>query len=252
MTESSALPHGQDSSANMDPQISSEALSHLRISQLDAASESLHVELPEYIGMTVFGSIARLEATPDSDADLFVFLRPGDEYNLQHEPRVTEGNQLVVSAGAQIGTIVFDTYINMQYDRTLQKTITATGVNDPHIIILPLDEHIIDQTSKTLLDIAKTWDEGDKSIGALVPRNIRALFHVPTGDSDLQLFMEQALGILKASPHSNTAWAMIRHNVLSFEKGRGQQDIDLVTHRYLPKTLGEALAYYSTRSPTEN
>ncbi len=211
-----------------------------RMEMLQQVSSELHEEWPEYVGMTVFGSMSRREARIDSDADVFVFIKPDQEASLQHDPRVADAEVIRRLGDNQVGTVAFNSFITAKYHSQAAAAIEASGIPRAGVIVLPLDSLIVTNTTSELLQNAELINLGDDTIGARVPRNIRALFHVPLQAQELAQFQKQVLDTLNANPNGELAWRMIRHMVLSFEARKDVVDVGTADHRPLAQNLGEA------------
>jgi len=68
---------------------------------LETVASELSTTLPEYRGMTVFGSVARGQAKEGSDADIFVYIEPSEQSRVQANPRI-EGEVKIAPKGGVI------------------------------------------------------------------------------------------------------------------------------------------------------
>lgn len=219
-------------------------ISNRRILQLESVAKTLEAELPEFEGMTLFGSTARGEAKEDSDVDLFVFIMPTESSDIQNNSGYTDSQKTVRLNGVFEGTVSLQLGLASDYHKYLSPILQQEGINHADITFMPLDDVIAEQATRELLDTAREWDEGDHTKGAMVPRNIRGLFHVPLGNGRLRPYIEQVFSTLSASPHGDTAWKMIRVQLIGFEKRRDQEHYESVSHRNIPATLDEARELY--------
>lgn len=81
------------------------------IEELTAAVRQMNAERPEIEEVWLFGSLARGEATPGSDADLLVILSSSAEHFLDRIPRY-------LLTGLSLGVDVFP-YTRAEFERTL-------------------------------------------------------------------------------------------------------------------------------------
>ena len=240
MTEKNIPIASVDPSLLSGSTLSRQELSTERVRLLTEAAGSMATSIPEFMGMTLFGSTARGEARPNSDVDIFVLVNP-DNLPLRYER---------TSLGGTTGTVEFTKWIrpNEEEISRIRQTTQAHGLDKIGLIVLPFNDAIFEQTISDLIEVATLWDSGDHSIGAQVPRNIRALFHVPIHDTELQPYIERTLTTLNNSPHGTIAWRMIRHQLVSLELPKMRTDDDFIkglAHRYIPTTLDEAIQVYS-------
>lgn len=229
----------------VDSLILSHELTDQRLALLQQGVAELRESMPEYVGMTLFGSMARKETRPDSDADVFVFIRPESDAQLQHDARVQDHDVMRrIAVGNQIGTVLFNGHISIKYFSAVKEKIEATGIPRAGVITLPISEKIVAETTTELLQNAKRFAESGNPDEVRVPRNVRALFHVPIDDEGLVQYRNHVLTRMAEDPNGNLAWRMVRHRVLSFEVRKDQDDIEAAGHRYFPGSLEEACQSY--------
>jgi hypothetical protein len=235
------------------PIIAPEELSRRRLNQLAELAHALHGEMPEFLGMTAFGSTVRGEATPASDVDMYVFMSLTDaENSSQHNPRVKPDEKTGFFSDVP-NTLVFHGGIELDYNAAIREHLPEQEIADADIIILPLDKTIVEDRTSLLLDNAKHYADGTKTLtelDGLAPRNIRGLFHAPIDNERLRPFIGQVLDQLAASPYGDQAWRMLRHMVIGFEQGR-EGNFAEKPHRTIPETLAEALKFYAVPESTE-
>jgi len=211
--------------------------------RLSSSAEDLQEALPEYRGMTIFGSTVRGVATEYSDADIFVFLAVDPGAKIQQG---TDQSQLVerIETGALKGAHIFRLAVAHEYEALINSDLHTHGIDSADIFTTPISEHIISQEVAEALQGAGEWDH-TKQGEAVAPRNIRGLFHMSVDDTLLKPYRKQVLETYAQSPHGETAWKMLRHMTAYFEVGReGEADLPQVSHRELPSTLQEAIEYY--------
>jgi hypothetical protein len=234
-----------DPSLTTGSQVSSQELSAQRIGDLGATARELSITTPEFVGMTLLGSVARGEATPESDVDIFVFIKPDQGAPLQDNPRIPVSERIRrVEEQPREGTVEFHGGIGVDYQSLISDKLGQNNIDKADIFVLPIDESIVDSTTQELLQNAKEIDEGNTSIGAHVPHNIRGLFHVPIDDVNLQPYIHQVLSSLQNDSHGQTAWRMIRQQLAGFERHKTQKDFDGVQHRNIPLSLSAASEQY--------
>src|SRR4051812_37949349 len=86
------MKQAPDFDSNNDYAVSMNELSQQRFDQLASAAAKISTVLPEIAGVTVYGSVARGEATAQSDVDLFVLVEPTNRkvspQSSRHLPKV--------------------------------------------------------------------------------------------------------------------------------------------------------------------
>ena len=234
------MNHNLPSQANT---ISSPELSLERLNQLTAIAASIHKEVPEFMGMTAFGSVVRGEARPDSDVDICVFMElSASEQSPQSNPRILSKEKVELS-DTHVTTHIFHPAIDIDYKALIIEKLPEDSIVEPDILVFPISKDIVDTCTDVLLDNARLFTESGDATKVEVPGNIRCLFNAPIDVGQLQPYIEQVLTGLEVSKYGEKAWAMIRHLVTGFEQGRGGSFRDK-PHRFIPETLSEALAHF--------
>ncbi|MBS0553743.1 MAG: nucleotidyltransferase domain-containing protein [Proteobacteria bacterium] len=207
-------------------------------------ADQLHAELPEFTGMTAFGSTVRGEAGPDSDVDIAVFIEPSDaEGSPQRNPNVPKGDAIRVNPYAR--KYEFHGGIDTIYKTLILRHLQEEGVMKADMDVLPISQGIIEHSRKRLLDKAEKHEGPDTGENMpVVPKNIRFLFHAPIDDERLRPYVSQTLEGLQESPYGERAWGMIRRTVAHFEEGRDDGAYESNPHRYIPPTLADAVGFY--------
>jgi hypothetical protein len=219
-------------------------ISRERIFKLGEVGQLLATTLPGYIGMTLYGSTARGEATADSDIDLFAFIDP-DSLPLTAGHVGTDELCETVYSGATQGTVRFKPHTSQEDTlfQTVNGHVKAAVPVGLDLDLIPLNSRIVEETTDSLLRSVASHTEGNTENKKLIPRNIRALFHLAADAPRLQPYIHQALTKLAQDPHGEMAWSWLRHMVVGFEQGRSQTDN--LRLRSVPSTLNEAIQEYS-------
>jgi predicted nucleotidyltransferase len=234
-------------------------MSRANMAGLKTASAELHYAVPEFVGMTVFGSTARGDARapgargPDdrgSDADIYAYFRPEPQSHIQHNiyPDLPDEHKVVVDTDPKSptqGMIEFDWRIRADYYQVIKEAIVRNGMlSTSDIHALPISPEIVTHQVAAILEQAKVYEEsGSIPKGASFSRNLRGLFHVPVDDQELRPFRDQAITELAASPQGETAWKFIRYSIGRDEVG-AQADATQINHRQVAQTLAEAVDQY--------
>lgn len=187
--------------------------------------------------MTVYGSVSRGEAHEASDVDLMAFMEVTDaadsaQSNTRVSPeRKTRPHEKLTP------TRVFHTGIQFDYQKPIHDRLISAGIPAADIDVYPISPEIVDQGIKDLLSAARAYANHETE-KVVVSRNVRGLFHKAIGPSRLQPYIDQVLEELPRDPYGELGWAMIRNQVIGFEKGR---DRTFEEHtRAMPETLEEA------------
>lgn len=214
----------------------SPVLSRQRLDGLQDVARALHETMPEYTGMTAFGSTVRGEAREDSDLDICVFVNAGD-------------NEGSIEAHSSTDPELAETYIvtnpleasGISY--RVKKEMEARNLpgRSSDVEIVPINHDIVADTTEILMANAVKLKEGDTSIR--IPRNVRELFYAAIDTANLQPYIEQALRVLSNDVRGEEGWHLIRGAVEYYENKRGEQGQPL-RHRYFPVNLEEARGYY--------
>ena len=214
-----------------------------RLERLVQSAETIRQRIPEYLGMTAFGSCVRGEAKETSDVDIYVHLDGTrstmedfeNESFLVHEPCALDEDM----AGSS--NYRFD--LNYAYKMTIKDILAEHGIHEVDLIAAPTSSKLVEDSARQALRAAEYWNIGEKDYGAVAPRNIRGLFHVPIDSERLEPFQRQALDLFANSKHGETAWRMMRMMVAEYEVGTGRHLPDL-SHREIPESLNDARPYY--------
>lgn len=225
-------------------------LSEQRLAYLASLAQGLHRTIPEFLGMTVYGSTSRGEARPSSDADLFVFIEPAAKAASLGDPRVPEEQPgIILSSDAaprnysSHPTYGFTRNIEVNYRRMVVSRLRGV-VPSVDLDVLPISEAIVDRSTDALLETAQRWAMGDAGDVSL-PDNIRGLFHKPVDTERLQPHIGRVLENLAGSPFGEVAWSAIRRRVVGFEKRRGTAAAAFYS-REIPETLMDAQGHFAT------
>jgi hypothetical protein len=118
---------------------------------------------------------------------------------------------------------------------------------------VPVTDTIIKEEADFVLEVAGADDarQAEVMASAQAFRNLRGLFHAAIDAGALRRFQVQAIEAFAASEDGEAAWAMLRQKVIGFEAGRGRNDTDDATWRYIPANLEEAAQYYGGAQATE-
>ncbi len=222
---------------------------------LAAACETLHAGMPEFAGMTVFGSTSRGEARPatetdqGSDADMYAFVvvdsdRSPTQHSYLESHRSVLAEPITDVTSNAYGLIAFDRFLQIAYESTIYRVAVEHGApSHTDVLTMPISGDIVDFQANILLQIAEKHTKTGKLPKSLVPRNIRGLFQLGVDTAELQPYQAQLLRRLGESEYGNTAWRLIRHTISFYEVGEGREPSEL-HHRQVPATLEEAVEYY--------
>jgi hypothetical protein len=211
--------------------------------QLVDTSALLHEQMPEYLGMTAFGSIVRGQAVETSDADVYVYF-DGSRTSLQDRKRAPTA---VFHENGFIGTMGYATNLRVGYKRRVHEALKSSGVLRADVVALPLRADIIDKQAEFILTQAPhvKFEELEGTMG---PQNICGLFHAAIDDGGLASYRERTLQQFAKSEDGEAAWRIVRRTVTRFEAGRdkvAERDFEDASHRYIPRTLQVAQVYYA-------
>jgi hypothetical protein len=210
-------------------------------------AEELARQLPEIVGVTVFGSVARGEARADSDVDAMVFVEVRGDARTQSNPRLAgEPAVLPEGEGPLDSKTSFHPIVELDYKWPINRALVRNGIDKSDIDVCPISDEIIDtQVAKVLAGAEKINNNEPNSV--TVPRNLRGLFHAPVMTEGLVGYQHRVMVMLAQSPHGETAWNMIRDMVVGYEQGR-KGDFG-GAHREIPGTLEEARIAFTSPQP---
>lgn len=228
----------KETAENLDVERRTET-SELMLECVENVADILKEAMPEYRGITVFGSVARGEARPDSDVDIFVLINPDETAPVAARLLENTPDAAVTSTvedGPLEGATHFHGAIDIDYKFTVMDMLKAQGINKADVIVMPVDQEVVDTGTQLVIDsVVRYESEGTR----VVPRNIEALFHAQVGAGDLLDLQQAAIKKLLAAEKGEVAWRMIRHMVIAREQGRGGDYSD-PSHRKIPADLQEA------------
>lgn len=206
-------------------------------------SEELTERFHEYLGSTVFGSVARDEAGPNSDIDLYVYIKPTEDSQIQSNPAVSGEPKMGVRGGEGplADDVVFHPAIEMDYKWPISRSLAQKGVAKTDINVYPISDEIVDMQTTKVLEAAAKRDAG-QDVGSVAPRNIRGLFHGAVQTEELKPFQARVIQRFSQSLHGETAWKMVRDVVIGFEQGRNSDFT--ASHRYIPEDLVSAQSQF--------
>lgn len=210
-------------------------------------SEKIREKLPEYAGMTVYGSTVRGDTGPESDVDIHVFMETSDNSDIQTMVSDPDFRTVQIPFGPTEGTFYFATLIDTRYKEQVEDELVDRGFPTADITILPINKTIVEKSVESAAANVKTIIEtGGESY--LIPRNIRCLFNAPIEDERLQPYRLQALSLIKDSPYGKAIWMLLRQWISYYEGGRDNDDLNAIEHRPVPDTLADALEYYQVEN----
>ncbi|HUB93074.1 MAG TPA: nucleotidyltransferase domain-containing protein [Verrucomicrobiae bacterium] len=224
---------------------------------LAETAEELRASIPEFQGLTYYGSTARGEArapgTRDasdqgSDVDVFVFFRPDPNSYIQggvHSDIPERYRTGISTKGESKGSTIFESSIRYDYNLTVREVAAHHGLpthGDTEAV--PINEEIVADQVSRLLATAELVD-ASQTPDCFPSRNLQGLFHVSAGNDNLVEYRRQVVVLLALSPHGETAWRALRGRVGYFEVGRDkEQYLPRIDHRRVPETLAEAVMQY--------
>jgi predicted nucleotidyltransferase len=224
-----------------------------RIARLREAARQIEEEIPEFAGMTLFGSTVRGQAIEENDVDLNVFFEPSEDSPIQSgsfaEParRIRKTNP-VDNPGNVRGAHVFYEDIDVNYQKAIKRILAAHGITIVEMDVWPINDEIVhDEVQDLLRFVEEAAKNGDTS-STWAPRNIRTLFNVPIAEEGLRAYQRQVVDELSASAFGAQAWKHISFWVRFFE-GQGGRGGDVLNyprliHPHMPK-FDEAKVMYS-------
>jgi hypothetical protein len=207
-------------------------------------AERLGGTLPEYKGMTLYGSTVRGETSQDSDVDISVFIELDETTPFQSvmdpaKPHLIE----YVNAGPYTHSRRFVPLIESRYLAKLDEELSERGFPDSDRSILPISTAIVAENIQNVLDSAKAYRETQNLNDLHAPRNIRNLFQGTIDDTGLVNYRKQVLETLSQASEGQLAWKIIRFFAAKYEVGRNG-DPNALSHRTLPEDLVEAVSHY--------
>ncbi len=216
-----------------------------QLNKLVDVAATLKTQLPEFAGMTAYGSVVRGNAKQESDVDITVFFDVSQDRtsDLVNHVRKTAPNEIEDLSDVHI----FDLSTKLRYNIAIRNALKEKGTLNPQdadISALPISSEIVSEEVKDLLNVAARYDSSKDENKVWAPRNIRALFNMPIADERLKGYQAQVVQDLSRSPYGKRAWQMLAFRAVHFEKGRGNDDYTAYTRRLsfqpIPWSLEEA------------